>query len=252
MVRYRTSHREEDSSESDESCEKAVSSLSICTKDCTHKVHSCSLHNRAKDERVSLSFPDQHVTFKAQIDTGAEVSVLPSDIYNKIKQKPRLLRTKTIIVAFTGHKIKPLGKIEAIGMYGNRKYQFVFYVVDLKCAPLLSKKTSEMIGVVKVIRQLANEGALLPNGILTKYFDIFVGLGCLDGKVHLDLDSSITPVAHPPRKVPVAMKDRLKTELDEMEKQEVIVKESNPTDWVNSMVVVTKGDKLRVCLDPKI
>lgn len=56
---------------------------------------------------------------------------------------------------------------------------------------------------------------------------------------------------HPPRKVPVPLRTRLKAELNEMERNGVIIKESNPTDWVNGMVVVEKGDKLRVCLDPR-
>ena len=35
-----------------------------------------------------------------------------------------------------------------------------------------------------------------------------------------------------------------------MEKMEVIAKVDTPTDWVSSMVVVNKPDKLRICLDP--
>ncbi|XP_053395631.1 uncharacterized protein LOC128555874 [Mercenaria mercenaria] len=59
------------------------------------------------------------------------------------------------------------------------------------------------------------------------------------------------PVVHPPRRIPVALRDKCKKELDKMEKLGVITKVSEPTEWVNSMVTVQKksGD-LRIVLDP--
>lgn len=56
-----------------------------------------------------------------------------------------------------------------------------------------------------------------------------------------------------PRRVPFALQDRLKEELDSMEEQGITVKETEPTDWVNALCVVEKPKtgKLRVCLDPQ-
>ena len=70
---------------------------------------------------------------------------------------------------------------------------------------------------------------------------------------HVELDPDITPVVNPPRKIPVAIKDRLKVELEDIVKQGVIRKVDSPTDWVNSIVIVEKPNtgKLRICLDPK-
>jgi hypothetical protein len=36
-----------------------------------------------------------------------------------------------------------------------------------------------------------------------------------------------------------------------MEDAGVIVKQTEPTDWVNSMVTVIKPEKIRVCIDPR-
>ena len=59
------------------------------------------------------------------------------------------------------------------------------------------------------------------------------------------------PVVHPPRKVQYLLKDKLKKELDRMKKNDIIDQVDEPTDWVNSMVIVEKRDgKLRICLDP--
>ena len=48
------------------------------------------------------------------------------------------------------------------------------------------------------------------------------------------------------------MHDKLKAKLDQMEKDEIITKVMEPTDWVNSLACLWKPDSnLRVCLDPK-
>ena len=43
----------------------------------------------------------------------------------------------------------------------------------------------------------------------------------------------------------------MRTKLDELEAKGVIAKVTTPTAWINSMVPVTRGGKLRICLDPK-
>ena len=51
--------------------------------------------------------------------------------------------------------------------------------------------------------------------------------------------------------MPLAYKNELKLKLDSMEKDGIISKVTEPTDWVSSMVVVKKPNgKLRICLDP--
>ena len=77
-------------------------------------------------------------------------------------------------------------------------------------------------------------------------------LGTLPYVYDIKLKENVTPVVHPPRRVPVALKNDVYDELQRMVKQGVIEKITQPTDWVNSMVVVKKPNgKLRICLDPK-
>ena len=62
----------------------------------------------------------------------------------------------------------------------------------------------------------------------------------------------MTPVINPLRTIPAALCDRVKEELDDMEKRGVVRKVEEPTDWVNSMAIVEKPNgTLRICLDPK-
>jgi hypothetical protein len=87
--------------------------------------------------------------------------------------------------------------------------------------------------------------------LLKGYDELFTGLGCLSGEHTIEIDRSYTPVIHPPLRVPLALKEQIKEELQRMEDAGVIVKQTEPTDWVNSMVTVIKREKIRVCIDPR-
>lgn len=70
----------------------------------------------------------------------------------------------------------------------------------------------------------------------------------------IKVDENIQPVihVHPARKIPIALRDTVKDELDRMEREGVIVKQREPTRLVNAMVTVTKPNgKIRVCIDPR-
>ena len=73
----------------------------------------------------------------------------------------------------------------------------------------------------------------------------------MEGKYHLSIDPEVPPVVHAPRKVPIALKERLKDELDRLEGMDVITPVTEPTPWVSSLVMVVKKGKIRVCIDPK-
>ena len=85
--------------------------------------------------------------------------------------------------------------------------------------------------------------------------DLFDGIGTLkDAVVKLDIDDSITPVIQPPRKIPQAMVEPLKCEIEWMNNLGVIRKLdiNEATDWCHNLVLVRKPNgKLRVCLDPR-
>ena len=81
---------------------------------------------------------------------------------------------------------------------------------------------------------------------LAEFEDCFDELGCLP-EVHLiNLKPDVTPVVHPPRRIPYALRDKLRDQLQRIEKV------SKHTDWVNSLVIVSKRNgKLLICIDPR-
>lgn len=104
----------------------------------------------------------------------------------------------------------------------------------------------------KIIKRVFTLNKSDCNAILTKYNDVFQGLGCLPPVCHLKLQPDAVPCIDPPRKVPFALLDSLREELDRMEEMKVIEKVTKPTSWVNSVVITVKqSGQLRVCLDPR-
>ena len=88
--------------------------------------------------------------------------------------------------------------------------------------------------------------------ILHKYSAIFGdNIDCLPGEYEIKIDESVSPVIHPPRPVPSALRESIREELQDMEKNGILNKVTEPTPWVNSMVVVKKKNKnnVRICID---
>ena len=56
----------------------------------------------------------------------------------------------------------------------------------------------------------------------------------------MEVDSSVPPVVHPPRKIPIALLEPPREKLTEMEEDGIIVKEEEHTPWVSSMLVIDK------------
>ena len=88
------------------------------------------------------------------------------------------------------------------------------------------------------------------DNLMRDYDDVFTGLGCLPGEYHIEVDPDFKPVQNAPRQVPVPLKARLKEKVAKMEKHGIIVRETEPRDWISSLVAMQKPGKLRVCIDP--
>ena len=73
----------------------------------------------------------------------------------------------------------------------------------------------------------------------------------MDGLCHTVVDKAVRPVVQLPRKVPVALRDRLKEELDKLVKEGIIMQVTESTKWVSSQVLVNKPEKLRIYIDPQ-
>ncbi len=90
--------------------------------------------------------------------------------------------------------------------------------------------------------------------LIKEYADVFSGLGHVPGEVSLKVDPNFTPVAHPPRPIPVALREKVQEKLEEMVSDGIIerVPIGTPTLWCSAMHIVLKKDKsVRITIDPK-
>lgn len=88
--------------------------------------------------------------------------------------------------------------------------------------------------------------------ILAKFPDVFQGIGRFPGQYRIRIKEDVHPVIHNARQFPISIRDKVKESLDDMEKNGVIVKVDEPTDWVHSAHPVPKDDgTFRIVLDPR-
>ena len=75
--------------------------------------------------------------------------------------------------------------------------------------------------------------------LTSEYAEVFESLGLLPGPLRLEIDETVPTVQLPVRRVPIAVKDKLKAELDHLVKLEVITPVDSPTEWISATVVAT-------------
>ena len=86
-----------------------------------------------------------------------------------------------------------------------------------------------------------------------QYSELFTGLSTFSQEYTIKLKEGATPHAiYSPRKVPLALRDKVKQKLQNMERTGVITPVSDPTPWCAGMVVIPKeSGKVRICVDLK-
>ena len=125
---------------------------------------------------------------------------------------------------------------------------------------MLSAETCEKLQLIFVnfsvpenVRQISEtlpQICLSKEDLLSKYREVFTGLGHI-GDVKIMVDPSFKPAQHSPRRVPVALQKEVKNKILELEEKGIIKKVVEPSEWIISMVIVAKPQKIRICLDPK-
>ncbi|XP_033120232.1 uncharacterized protein LOC117119515 [Anneissia japonica] len=88
------------------------------------------------------------------------------------------------------------------------------------------------------------------NDLKQPYPQQFDKIGCFRGEAVLHLKEDANPLIDASRRCSVHIKQKMKKELDEMEKQGIIRKIQHHTDWYSSITSVLKKDgSTRICID---
>ena len=210
---------------------------------------------------VTLSVNEKEEHF--QIASRATVNVMSDITLSKLCGNADQLESFSITLLMYSQKLNLLEgrkKMLVLNPKNNNMYTVEFIIVNGQCKSVLGLKTCEELELLTVNRQnillvtsqSTNTQGLSEQDIVNSHLDVFKSKGKLEGQLHLELDESVQPVQLPPRRVPLAVKDKLQAELEIFSNMEIIAKVDDPADWISSMVVTTKRNgKVRLCIDPK-
>ena len=187
---------------------------------------------------------------KFKVDTGSQANILPLSVFTKMNIKQhRLEQSTTKLSSYTGEFLPVVGQCSL--ECNNTMVNFV--VVKTDQDPIIGLKSSQDLNLIKIVLNVNKLCDKPATNIPDKFPSVFHGLGCLKETYRIKVDPTVTPVVNPLRSTPVALREKLKKSLKEMEKTGVVEKVECPTKWVNSAVIIEKPDseKLRICLDPR-
>lgn len=207
------------------------------------------------------------------VDSGADVTCFPYE--NLPKQFIDKLVKCNSVGAADNHQLDTVGKIKIKLTYDDVTRVENVYVIRKLRQPILgrnaiikfnvlnfSKKNVKLVnqiqyGVVCNVNQTQGSSARNEKlskfnlDIITKLFpDIFSEIGEFKTEMSLQIKSDARPfVQSVPRTVPLALLPKLKTEIDRLLKLGIIEPIESPTTWVSPIVVIDKGDTVRLCCD---
>ena len=226
-----------------------------------------------------------------KIDSGACGNLMPlsmfKSLYNRLPSSTSV-NSAVCLLDYNKKEIKQLGTCYVSVRFRSIVKCVHFYVVPDKLKPIIGVSDALVLCLTSFYCPIYNDwqsnsdlnidsvnsnsssanhtgkvnstftlGTLTKQAIINhpKYAHLFSDFGHFKCKsVYITMKQSSMPVQKPPRRVPIAIKDKFKQELDSMEAQGIISKYDGhdiSPEWLNSFVIVKKPNgSLCICLDP--
>ncbi|XP_060077956.1 uncharacterized protein LOC132557483 [Ylistrum balloti] len=178
---------------------------------------------------------EQEVRF--QLDSAADVNTINQKFVRKTQVRP----TSITLKMWNKSDLKPLGEadLEVTNAKTGEAHNVTFVVVPNGLMCLLGLQTVQEMGLVTI-----NNSKIIAAVNQQQLGDL--------GEASLKVNPEIPAKALPCRKIPIALQDEVKRELDSLVARNVLVPVTEPNTWVSQMAVVHKSNgKLRICIDPQ-
>ena len=279
--------RDSDYSDSDTDSVDSVDSVNAQFK----SMYYHSVENMSNDKnpcnklfvRLPVSTKQIRSGVNFKVDTGAEGNLLPVSDYVRLFPCSKLDKfgnpinikqnTNVKLIAFNGTEIKQYGVCSATLLHKGNRIKADFFVVKNGPA-ILGLPTSEKLKVITInvdtVEHMTvtmehddadyynndkerQDSKKAKTNMMHEFNDVFQGVGCFAGECTIHLDPNVPPSVSPPRRIPVALQDPVKAELESMESQGIIASLAvdEPSEWCNSFICASKSNgNLRFCLDP--
>ena len=211
-----------------------------------------------------------NVAIDMLVDTGASVNVIDETTFNWMRGR----MSPALHLAPSHVRLYPYGAKAPLPVMGEFKAETTscstststtarFIVVRGNSGCLLGRETApelKLIHMAEDQNQSQSASAVhidtrspdrVVDGLKSKYPEVFSGFGKLtDYQVHVHINSDVSPVAQPARRIPFHLRDKVDEKLQELIEMDIIEPASGPTSWASPLVVVPKpnGD-VRICID---
>lgn len=209
-----------------------------------------SIYRKEWMEKIKVG--DVDVEFK--LDSGADCNILPMNILETIADKKQIKPTSSVLEAYGGQKIKPLGSINLLCQ--NRKGErgvFPFIILPENYIPILGKYTCTELNLIERINNVKtfHDNDIDKRNFISDNIECFTGIGKFPKPYHISVKDNCIPVVCPPHRVPIKIRDKLQNHIQHLVKLGILERADEPAEWLNNLVIVEKktGD-LRICLSP--
>lgn len=205
-------------------------------------IYNVSSNKTEKQVKCLMEIGKQTVAF--QVDTGASINILPVNFVDNFSP------TETRLKVWNNANYVPLGEQRVVvkNPKTNKKYNVNFIICHDDFVPILGLRASEQMSLISVESDNFERVHKVDD-----CNDVFNNeLGTFRGKHSLKIKENAIPIVMPNRKVPVALKQPLKNELDRLTNLNVLKPVDEPTEWVSQSVLTPKKNgSVRLCLDPQ-
>lgn len=194
---------------------------------------------------------------KIKLDTGAQCNAISKQVVNRLSINKKYFEECSVkLSAYGGLRLNVLGKCKLSCKFISRPESvFEFYIVDgseNNIPTVLGSPSIERLKLISRVYKIDVKRASTSVEIVKEYHDVFQGFGCIKDVIYdIKLKDDVKPSAAVCRKLPISIRDEVKKELDMMEKEGIITKVTEPTEWAHPIVVTKrKNGKIRICMDP--
>ncbi|KAI7789539.1 hypothetical protein IRJ41_010502 [Triplophysa rosa] len=176
--------------------------------------------------------PQTHVNvngtkIRVLIDSGAAVNIISRTVFNTLTPQPQLEPTATRIFAYGSDAALPISGVFQCNVQASHKStKAKFYVLENDGQTLLSYGTAQELGLIDIIGTVAPQQGkrTVADELIDAHPELFEGIGT----------------------------QKLPTELQKLEDDDIIETVTGPTPWVSPIVTPPKPkdpNKVRICVD---
>ncbi|UYV70903.1 K02A2.6-like [Cordylochernes scorpioides] len=157
---------------------------------------------------------------KFKLDSQADVTCVPLCLFKKIMGQQRLVKSDINLRAAEFSELQTVGMFISTLRNGNYEIKEKIYVIRRLSEPLLSRRACELLNLARRIEVVATR--INP---IEEFPEVFEGLGQIGNPYEIKLKPGAKPYAvHTPRRVPIPLMEKLKTRLEELDKDQMLSK----------------------------